>query len=135
MYGEASKLITSSGWSILQSGVKWKRSSRLMTASENDQGYIEHATANIFVDIGNFSLDCIELFLESQKISRRYELDTFLQYFNEFDGISAIHPPNGRGVERVEETQAGEAVYRGAAHHKTASRSGAAELPESTGVF
>src|SRR5687768_3248790 len=36
-------------------------SSRLMASSENDQGYIEHATANIFVDIGNFSLDCIEL--------------------------------------------------------------------------
>ncbi len=62
-------------------------SSRLMTALENDQGYIEHATANIFVDIGNFSLDCIELFLESQKISRRYELDTFLQYFNESTGF------------------------------------------------
>jgi hypothetical protein len=62
-------------------------SSRLMTASENDQGYIEHATANIFVDIGNFSLDCIELFLESQKISRRYELDTFLQYFAESTGF------------------------------------------------
>src|SRR5690349_7969688 len=62
-------------------------SSRLMTASENDQGYIEHATANIFVDIGNFSLVCIELFLESQKISRRYELDTFLLYFNESTGF------------------------------------------------
>ena len=49
-------------------------------SSENDQGYIEHATATIFVDIGNFSLDCIELFLESQKISRRYELDTFVKY-------------------------------------------------------
>jgi hypothetical protein len=58
-------------------------SSRLMTSSENDQGYIEHATATIFVDIGNFSLDCIELFLESQKISRRYELDTFVTYFAE----------------------------------------------------
>src|SRR5690349_11979096 len=58
-------------------------SSRLMTSSENDQGYIEHATATIFVDIGNFSLDCIELFLESQKISRRYELDTFIKYFSE----------------------------------------------------
>ena len=46
-------------------------SSRLMTSSENDQGYIEHATATIFVDIGNFALDCIELFLESQRISRR----------------------------------------------------------------
>jgi len=62
-------------------------STRLMNASENDQGYIEHATANIFVDIGNFSLDCIELFLESQKISRRYELDIFLQYFNESTGF------------------------------------------------
>src|SRR5215216_5543116 len=46
------------------------------------------------------------------------------------DGISAIHTPNGRSVERVEETQAGEAVYRGSAHHETASRSRAAELPE-----
>jgi hypothetical protein len=62
-------------------------SSRLMTSSENDQGYIEHATANIFVDIGNFSLDCIELFLESQKISRRYELDTFVKYFAESTGF------------------------------------------------
>lgn len=62
-------------------------SSRLMTSSENDQGYIEHATANIFVDIGNFSLDCIELFLESQKISRRYELDTFIKYFAESTGF------------------------------------------------
>jgi hypothetical protein len=47
-------------------------SSRLMTSSENDQGYIEHATATIFVEIGNFSLDCIELFLESQRLSRLY---------------------------------------------------------------
>jgi hypothetical protein len=62
-------------------------SSRLMTASDNDQGYIEHATAMIFVDIGNFSLDCIELFLESQKISRRYELDTFVKYFAESTGF------------------------------------------------
>src|SRR5215207_4188346 len=62
-------------------------SSRLMTSSENDQGYIEHATATIFVDIGNFSLDCIELFLESQKISRRYELDTFIKYFAESTGF------------------------------------------------
>jgi hypothetical protein len=62
-------------------------SSRLMTASENDQGYIEHATATIFVDIGNFSLDCIELFLESQKISRRYQLDTFIKYFAESTGF------------------------------------------------
>jgi hypothetical protein len=62
-------------------------SSRLMTSSENDQGYIEHATATIFVDIGNFSLDCIELFLESQKISRRYELDTFFKYFAESTGF------------------------------------------------
>ena len=58
-------------------------SSRLMTSSDNDQGYIEHATATIFVEIGNFSLDCIELFLESQKISRRYELDTFVKTFAE----------------------------------------------------
>ena len=62
-------------------------STRLMTSSENDQGYIEHATATIFVDIGNFSLDCIELFLESQKISRRYELDTFIKYFTESTGF------------------------------------------------
>src|SRR5215207_1395863 len=62
-------------------------SSRLMNASENDQGYIEHATATIFVDIGNFSLDCIELFLESQKISRRYELDTFIKHFAESTGF------------------------------------------------
>ena len=62
-------------------------STRLMTSSENDQGYIEHATATIFVDIGNFSLDCIELFLESQKISRRYELDTFIKYFAESTGF------------------------------------------------
>lgn len=62
-------------------------SSRLMTSSENDQGYIEHATATIFVEIGNFSLDCIELFLESQKISRRYELDTFVRYFGESTGF------------------------------------------------
>jgi hypothetical protein len=62
-------------------------SSRLMASSENDQGYIEHATATIFVDIGNFSLDCIELFLESQKISRRYELDTFIRYFAESTGF------------------------------------------------
>ena len=62
-------------------------SSRLMTSSENDQGYIEHATATIFVDIGNFALDCIELFLESQKISRRYELDTFVRYFAESTGF------------------------------------------------
>src|SRR5215211_5788933 len=62
-------------------------SSRLMTSSENDQGYIEHATATIFVDIGNFALDCIELFLESQKISRRYELDTFVKYFAESTGF------------------------------------------------
>ena len=62
-------------------------SSRLMAASENDQGYIEHATATIFIEIGNFSLDCIELFLESQKISRRYELDTFVKYFAESTGF------------------------------------------------
>jgi hypothetical protein len=62
-------------------------SSRLMTSSENDQGYLEHATATIFVDIGNFSLDCIELFLESQRISRRYELDTFVKYFAESTGF------------------------------------------------
>src|SRR5215216_3639790 len=62
-------------------------STRLMASSENDQGYIEHATATIFVDIGNFSLDCIELFLESQKISRRYELDTFIRYFAESTGF------------------------------------------------
>src|SRR5215212_64461 len=62
-------------------------SSRLMASNENDQGYIEHATATIFVDIGNFSLDCIELFLESQKISRRYELDTFIHYFAESTGF------------------------------------------------
>jgi hypothetical protein len=62
-------------------------SSRLMTSSENDQGYIEHATATILVEIGNFSLDCIELFLESQKISRRYALDTFVKYFSESTGF------------------------------------------------
>ena len=62
-------------------------SSRLMAATENDQGYIEHATATIFVDIGNFSLDCIELFLESQRISRRYELDTFVKHFAESTGF------------------------------------------------
>jgi hypothetical protein len=62
-------------------------SSRLMTSSDNDQGYIEHATATIFVEIGNFSLDCIELFLESQKISRRYELDTFVKTFAESTGF------------------------------------------------
>ncbi|HLO28745.1 MAG TPA: hypothetical protein VK249_06405, partial [Anaerolineales bacterium] len=62
-------------------------STRLMTSSENDQGYIEHATADIFVNIGNFSLDCIELFLESQKISRRYELDTFFKLFDESTGF------------------------------------------------
>ena len=62
-------------------------STRLMTSSENDQGYIEHATATIFVDIGNFALDCIELFLESQKISRRYELDTFFKFFAESTGF------------------------------------------------
>ena len=59
----------------------------LITPSENDQGYIEHAMATIFVDIGSFSLDCIELFLESQKISRRYELDTFARYFAEATGF------------------------------------------------
>ena len=62
-------------------------SARLMSSSENDQGYIEHATADIFVNIGNFSLDCIELFLESQKISRRYDLDTFFKYFDESTGF------------------------------------------------
>ncbi|HEX5809959.1 MAG TPA: hypothetical protein VFY25_14920 [Anaerolineales bacterium] len=62
-------------------------SARLMTSSEDDQGYIEHATADIFVKIGNFSLDCIELFLESQKISRRYDLDTFFKYFDESTGF------------------------------------------------
>jgi hypothetical protein len=62
-------------------------SSRLMASSESDQGYIEHATAKIFVDIGNFALDCIELFLESQAISRRYELDTFLKFFAESTGF------------------------------------------------
>jgi hypothetical protein len=62
-------------------------STRLMSSSENDQGYIEHATATIFVDIGNFALDCIELFLESQRISRRYELDTFVKYFAESTGF------------------------------------------------
>jgi len=62
-------------------------SNRLMASAENDQGYIEHATADIFVNIGNFSLDCIELFLESQKISRRYELDTFIRLFAESTGF------------------------------------------------
>src|SRR5215216_1056679 len=62
-------------------------STRLMASGESDQGYIEHATADIFVNIGNFSLDCIELFLESQKISRRYELDTFIRYFAESTGF------------------------------------------------
>ncbi len=49
---------------------------------DNEQGYIEYATADIFVNIGDFSLDSIELFLESQKISRRYELDIFFKLFN-----------------------------------------------------
>ena len=62
-------------------------SARLMTSSESDQGYIEHAMATILVEIGNFSLECIELFLESQKISRRYELDTFARYFAEATGF------------------------------------------------
>src|SRR5688572_7683795 len=56
------------------------------------------------------------------------------QVLRRVDGISAIDTTNGRGVERVEETEAGEAVYRGSAHHKTASRSLPAQLPESTGV-
>ena len=62
-------------------------SNRIMALSETDQGYIEHAAADVFVNIGNFSLDCIELFLESQKISRRYELDTFFELFNESTGF------------------------------------------------
>jgi hypothetical protein len=55
--------------------------------SDLDQGYIEYATADIFVNIGNFSLDCIELFLESQAISRRYKLDQFFKLFNESTGF------------------------------------------------
>jgi hypothetical protein len=57
--------------------------SSIENLSESEQGYIEHATADVFVSIGNFSLDSIELFLESQKISRRYELDIFFKLFND----------------------------------------------------
>ena len=59
----------------------------LANLTGKEQGYIEYATADILVNIGNFSFDCIELFLESQAISRRYELDTFSKLFKKSTGF------------------------------------------------
>jgi methyl-accepting chemotaxis protein len=50
---------------------------------DDEQGYLEHALADVFVEVGDFALDCVELFMESQKISRRYELDVFSKLFKE----------------------------------------------------
>ena len=63
--------------------------------TEDQHGYMEHVRADLFVTIGNFSLDCIDLFLESQRISRRYELDKFKELFNKFDGFPARCIRNG----------------------------------------
>jgi hypothetical protein len=54
---------------------------------EDEQGYIEYAKADVLVAMGTFSLECIELFLESQKISRRYDLDSFFESFNDATGF------------------------------------------------
>jgi hypothetical protein len=54
---------------------------------EDEQGYIEYAKADVLVAMGIFSLDCSELFLESQKISRRYDLDSFFESFNDATGF------------------------------------------------
>lgn len=50
---------------------------------DDEQGYLEHALADVFVEVGNFALECVDLFLESQQISRRYELDVFSKLFKE----------------------------------------------------
>lgn len=50
---------------------------------DDEQGYLEHALAAVFVEVGNFALDCADLFVESQQISHRYELDTFSGLFKE----------------------------------------------------
>ena len=50
---------------------------------DEEQGYLEHAVADVFAEVGNFALDCVDLFVESQKVPRRYELDEFTQLFNE----------------------------------------------------
>jgi len=50
---------------------------------DDEQGYLEHALADVFVEVGNFALDCVDLFVESQQISRRYELDVFSKLFKE----------------------------------------------------
>jgi hypothetical protein len=56
---------------------------RINRQSDEEQGYLEHAIADVYVEIGNFSLDCIDLYIESQSVSRRYELDIFSNLFKE----------------------------------------------------
>lgn len=56
---------------------------KINTQPDEEKGYLEHALAYVFVEVGNFALDCIELFIESQNISRRYELDLFTNLFTE----------------------------------------------------
>lgn len=53
----------------------------VLKQSDDEQGYLEHAIADVFVEIGNFSLDCVSLFLDSQMESRRYDLDLFTDLF------------------------------------------------------
>jgi hypothetical protein len=56
---------------------------RVAKKTDDEQGYLEHVVADIFIEVGNFALDCIDLFAESQKVSRRYELDVFSKLFKE----------------------------------------------------
>ncbi|SRR6266498_2375430 len=59
----------------------------IQSASDDEYGYMEHARANVFVSIGNISLGCIELFIESENISRRYELDKFQELFEKSTNV------------------------------------------------
>lgn len=59
--------------------------------SDEEQGYLEHAIADVYIEIGDFALECIDLFLDSQLISPRYDLDLFTSLFkNTTDYLQSI---------------------------------------------
>jgi len=54
---------------------------RVRDQPEDELGYFEHVVANVFVEIGNFALDCVDLYAESELVSKNYELDVFTSLF------------------------------------------------------
>ncbi|PWB69650.1 MAG: hypothetical protein C3F07_19195 [Anaerolineales bacterium] len=84
-----SRLKSLDTWNAIQSyGIAWiinlaedchsEANNRIASNPEDEEnGYLGHAIADIYINIGNFSLDCIDLFMDSQRVSRRYELDDF----------------------------------------------------------